>query len=253
MVAVGVDGFRVSFMPNRDRNADLLAVAAIVGGIAVLVGVFVFPILLGWPVGFGLLWYRAEVWAAVAQWVTVGIALAAAIFALNLVQEARRTRERQTQPNVVAFADLHPVESDWLDVIVKNFGQTAAYHVRLHFDSSPTVIPSIDARTGDRVTQLRIPDEIPVLAPGQEWRTAWIEGERWARAESDREAVQQAQGLIHPDFELSLPEEDVGMRVEGHVVFEDSEHRQYCNLAVLDMHVFLDMRRRKRQTDTDTG
>ena len=109
-------------------------------------------ILLGWPVGFGLLWYRTEVWLTIAGWVTAGIALAAAIFAFNQVQEARRTRERQTQPNVVAFADLHPGESDWLDVIVKNFGQTAAYRVRLDFDPWPTVMPWIDPRTGDTVT-----------------------------------------------------------------------------------------------------
>lgn len=239
-------------MSNRDRNDDLLAVAAIVGGAAVLVGVFVFPILLGWPVGFGLLWYRTEVWLTIAGWVTAGIALAAAIFAFNQVQEARRTRERQTQPNVVAFADLHPGESDWLDVIVKNFGQTAAYRVRLDFDPWPTVMPWIDPRTGDTVTQLRIPDEIPVLAPGQEWRTAWDTGEERAKAQFGREAVQQAKGLIHSGFEKTLPD-DVGMRFEGHVTFEDSEHRRYCNPAVLDINMFFDLRWRKRRTDTDTG
>jgi hypothetical protein len=156
-------------MSNRDRLEGLRGVAIIVCGTAVLLGVFVFPILLGWPVGFGLYRYRAEVWAAIAQWVTVGIAAAAAVFALNQVQEARRTRERATQPNVVVFADLNPVDVAWLDVIIKNFGQTAAYQVRLHFDPWPTVMPWTHPQTGERVTRLLVPD-IPVLAPGQEWR-----------------------------------------------------------------------------------
>lgn len=229
-------------MSNRDPSGGLLAIAAIVGGAAVLTGVFVFPILLGWPVGFGLLWYRAEVWAAIAQWVTAGIALAAAIFALNQVQEARRTRERQTQPNVVVFADLNPTDEDWLDVTVKNFGQTAAYHVCLHFDPWPTVVPWEHPRTGDTVTRLPVPPEIPVLAPGQEWRTLWDKGEARLSAESARKAFQEARGLIHPDFERTLPE-DLGMRFEGNVTFEDSGHRQYCNPSVLDIHAFFDMRR----------
>jgi hypothetical protein len=89
-----------------------------------------------------------------------------------------------------------------------------------------------------------------VLAPGLEWRTAWDTGEERAKAELGREAVEQAKGLISADFEKSLPD-DVGMRFEGHVTFEDSEHRRYCNPSVLDIHMFFDMRRRKGRTDTD--
>ena len=231
-------------MSNRSRFEGLLGVAVIVWGVAVLLGVLVFPILLGWPVGFGLYWYRAEAWASIAQWVTAGIAAAAAVFALNQVLEARRTRERQTQPNVVAFADLNPQDWGWLDVIVKNFGQTAAYRVRLRFDPWPTVVPWVDPRTGERVTRLPVP-EIPVLAPGQEWRTLWDQGEARARAEFDRESFEQARGFIHPSFEESLPD-DVGMRFEGHVVFEDSEHRRYSNPSVLDIHTYFDLRRLNR-------
>jgi hypothetical protein len=52
---------KVSGMSNRDRSDVLLGVAIIVVSTAVLAGVLVFPILLGWPVGFGLYRYRAEV------------------------------------------------------------------------------------------------------------------------------------------------------------------------------------------------
>ena len=53
-------------MSNRSRFEGLLGVAVIVWGVAVLLGVLVFPILLGWPVGFGLYWYRAEAWASIS-------------------------------------------------------------------------------------------------------------------------------------------------------------------------------------------
>jgi hypothetical protein len=237
-------------MPNRGRFEVLLGVAVIVWGIAVLLGVFVFPILLGWPVGFGLYRYRAEVWASIAQWVTVGIAAAATVFALNQVQEARRTRERQTQPNVVAFADLNPQDWRWLDVIVKNFGQTAAYNVRLHFDPWPTVMPWPHPQTGKTVTRLLVP-EIPVLAPGQEWRTLWDRGENRADAEFAREAVLNAMEAeaVSDAFRATAPE-DLGWRFEGHVVFEDKAGRRYCNPTVLDIHVFYDMRRVQPREDS---
>jgi hypothetical protein len=51
-------------------------------------------------------------------------------------------------------------------------------------------------------------------------------------------------GRLTPAFVQSLLPEDVGLRFEGRVDFEDSEHRQYSNPAVLDMHMFFDVRRR---------
>lgn len=235
-------------MSNRDWSTFRLVLAAIAMISAVLI--ILLPSRFGHPLGFGLFWHRADVWSAIAYWVTAGIALAAAIFAFKQVQEARRTRERQTQPNVVAFADINPEDWHWLDVIVKNFGQTSAYSVHLDFDPWPTVMPWEHPLTGDRVTRLLLP-EIPVLAPGQEWRTSWDTGEERAKAERDREVVEQAKGLISADFEKSLPD-DVGMRFEGHVTFEDSEGRRYRNPSVLDIHMFFDMRRRKGRTDSGT-
>jgi hypothetical protein len=120
----------------------------------------------------------------------------------------------------------------------------------LHFDPWPTVMPWRHPVTGNRVSQLLIPNEISVLAPGQEWRTAWEDGPERVRAEGDREVVRQVPpGTISPAFVESLPD-DSGLRFEGRVDFEDSEHRRYRNPAVLDMHMFFDMRRRQRR-DSD--
>jgi hypothetical protein len=219
-------------MGKRLEIRDLWSAVVLVWATALTVGLLAMPVFFGWT---------AEGWASLAQWLTAAIALAAAIFALRQVQEARRTRERQTQPNVVLFADVNSTDWHWVDVIIKNFGQTAAYNIRLEFDLWPTVMPWEHPLTGEIVTKLRIPRDIPVLAPSQEWRTLWDAGEARLRAKRDREVFEEARGLIHPSFEKSLPD-DVGMRFEGRVLFEDSEHRQYCNPCVLDLDMFFDMR-----------
>lgn len=141
------------------------------------------------------------------------------------------------------YADLNPEDWHWLDVIVKNFGQTSAYGVRLHFDPWPTAMPWRHPLTSERVSRLLTPSEIPVLAPGQERRTAWEDGPERVRAEADREAFREIP--VHPSVIEALPD-DLGLRFEGWVEFEDSEHRRYRNPAVLDLHMFFDMRRRKK-------
>ena len=109
--------------------------------------------------------------AASAQAATVLVAGWALIYARGQVREARDTRERVAQPEVVVFVDHHQIRR-YVDLVIKNFGQTTAYNVRI------TLPPLEVARytnqdTGDEVTHLLMPKTIAVLAPGQEWRTVW--------------------------------------------------------------------------------
>jgi hypothetical protein len=115
---------------------------------------------------------HAEAVAAWAQWVTAAIAGGAVWFARGQVREARETRERVAAPNVVAYIDANPKNWQWFDLVVKNFGQTPAYNVRLKLPPLP-VRPYQNLITAETVTHLAIPDAIAVLAPGQEWRTLW--------------------------------------------------------------------------------
>lgn len=115
---------------------------------------------------------HADAVAAWAQWATAGIALGAAWFARGQVLEARRTRERVSAPDVVAYIDHNPKNWQWFDLVVKNFGQTPAYNVRLKVPPLP-IPPYSDPDTGKRIAHLYIPGSIAVLAPGQEWRTLW--------------------------------------------------------------------------------
>lgn len=58
---------------------------------------------------------------------------------------------------------------------MKNFGQKPAYGVKLEFATPPTVprYESADADNYVDIVPLKLPAEIPYLAPSQEWRTVW--------------------------------------------------------------------------------
>jgi hypothetical protein len=115
---------------------------------------------------------HADTAAAWAQWVTAAIAGGAAWFAWGQVREARRTRERVAAPDVVAYIDPNPKNWQWFDFVVRNFGQTPAYNVRVDLPPLP-IRPYLDPQTAKQITHLAIPTTIAVLAPGQEWRTLW--------------------------------------------------------------------------------
>jgi hypothetical protein len=159
---------------------------------------------------------RAEAWAALGTWATVGVAAAAAGFALWQVWELRSTRERQVQPNVVAFIRPNAKVYQFLDLVVANYGLTPAYHVKLDFPPL-TVSPYQNAVTGEQVTQLHIPDEIAVLAPGQEWQTMWDSA-----------------------IERHNKRDELGSRFEGLVNFEDSRGHKFNNPAILDWDTHFD-------------
>ncbi|ULP35821.1 hypothetical protein MJO55_21600 [Mycolicibacterium rufum] len=84
---------------------------------------------------------------------------------------ASDTRERVAQPEVVVFVDRHDVRG-YFDLVIKNFGQTAAYNVQITLPPLQ-VVPYINDVNGQEVTSAYVPKSIAVLAPGQEWRTLW--------------------------------------------------------------------------------
>ena len=88
----------------------------------------------------------------------------------------RRTRaEDLSQPNVAMY--MEPSASDWhlIELVVKNFGQKPAYGIKFEFATPPTVprYESADADNYVDIVPLKLPAEIPYLAPSQEWRTVW--------------------------------------------------------------------------------
>lgn len=153
-----------------------------------------------------------------AQWLTAVIAGAAAIYARKQVAEARETRERVAQPDVVAYIEQDPRNWHYMDLVIKNFGQTAAYNIRLSLPPLE-VVPYVNESTGEDVGHLYVPDQIAVLAPGQEWRTSWDSGIERAKYEGDLKT--HFVGSVEFDSQLQ------------------PKKAPYRNPIVLDTHMFL--------------
>jgi hypothetical protein len=113
---------------------------------------------------------RADAASAWAAWVTLAIAIAAAVVGYTQVREARRSREEQAQPNVVLFTEPNVDVPQVLEIVIKNFGTTPAYDVKVLVNPRITSTPNL--LTGDELADVPIPD-FPILAPNQEWRTVW--------------------------------------------------------------------------------
>lgn len=196
-----------------------------------------------------------EGWSALAAWATVAIALGAAVFAWSQVREARRTREEQAQPNVVLYTELNPSVKRFIEIVIKNFGTTPAYHVRATFDPPLKATPNNFSK--GKLADVPIP-EFPILAPGQEWRTGWDfslarkrHQKEWAplAGKTEAELTDQQKFAIraHMSYtgetytyeqviaDMALP--SVHMAT---VTYEDSHGKVYTTKAVLDSELFKD-------------
>jgi hypothetical protein len=114
-------------------------------------------------------------WTALAAWLALCVAIAALVYAWRQFQSARHQTEDISQPNVAMF--MEPNATDWhlVELVVKNFGQKPAYGIKFEFATPPTVprYESADADNYVDIVPLKLPAEIPYLAPTQEWRTVW--------------------------------------------------------------------------------
>lgn len=157
----------------------------------------------GWTPHFGA--WKPTDWSALAAWVTVTIAVVAASVAWRQLHEARRLRREQAQPYVVLYMEPSAASAHFIDLILKNLGKTAASDVRV--TTTPALKRSVQ---GGGVDDVWLPESIPVLVPGQEWRVFWDAG-------FDR-----------------LNREDLPLRYEATVTFTDSTGKSYLVPSVLD-------------------
>jgi len=105
-------------------------------------------------------------WTALAGVCGVVLALCAALVGGWQIAEARRLRIEQAQPYVAVYAEASPAASFVFDLVIRNFGRTPATDIRVRIQP-----PLGRAAPGDDLVEL--PDAIPTLVPGQEWRTLW--------------------------------------------------------------------------------
>lgn len=125
-----------------------------------------------------LLGFGTSEWEALGTWATAAVAATAALFALRQVGAAREATAQAQQatieaswPYVAVFMEPSAASNVLLDLVVRNYGKTAASDVRLKADAPLR-------RTGDGAEgeQVLIPEVIPTLVPEQEWRTFWDSG-----------------------------------------------------------------------------
>ncbi len=121
---------------------------------------------------------------------TFGVAVVAAVYAKRQVENAQQqlrasakdadeTRKlqrdlltEQAQPYVVVTMEESRAGGMFIELVVKNYGTTAAQDVKLGIEPHPQRA----AHAGGTLERVKIPDSIHVLAPDQEWRTFWDSG-----------------------------------------------------------------------------
>ncbi|MCV7444910.1 hypothetical protein AWB91_24280 [Mycobacterium paraense] len=113
-------------------------------------------------------------WLAWAAWAAILLGVVALVFINRQLKLNRRQSAERTRPQVAMFMEPHPADWHVIELVVRNFGQTAAYDIRFEFANPPTVAEYENAADGYAdVVELQLPRELPVLAPGQEWRMVW--------------------------------------------------------------------------------
>lgn len=113
-------------------------------------------------------------WLAVAAWAALALGVIALIYVHRQITKSRELRTEEVRPQVTMFMEPHAADWHVIELVVKNFGSTAAHDVTLDFIHHPTVAVYEDNFDGHPdIAELDLPSELVFLAPGQEWRTVW--------------------------------------------------------------------------------
>lgn len=147
--------------PASEREADLKRVRDVVLpglALAFVVGVIAVGVRAEWS---------SDAWTAAATWITAAVAIVASIAAFRQLREARRMRLEQSQPYVAVFMEASEVDPGFVDLVIRNFGATAAMNIEIEIDPAP------QQAAGGGPRDLWVPARLPALVPSQEWRTLW--------------------------------------------------------------------------------
>jgi hypothetical protein len=131
---------------------------------------------MGWIQGswHGVTNVESSTWLVWAAWAAIALGIIALVFTNHQIARNRRLAAEQTRPHVGMLMEPHAADWHVIELVVRNFGRTAAYDIRFSFASPPTVAEYENSSDGyAEVVELQLPRELPVLAPGQEWRMVW--------------------------------------------------------------------------------
>lgn len=114
-------------------------------------------------------------WLAIAAWAGLALGLAALVFTARTLKRNRQLKSDELRPHVAVFIEPHPADWHVIELVVRNFGRSAAHDVALEF-TTPLTVGRYEDRYPDglpEIAELPLPSELTQLAPGQEWRTVW--------------------------------------------------------------------------------
>lgn len=113
-------------------------------------------------------------WLAWAAWAALAVAVIALVYGNRQVARNRRLTIEQVRPHVGVFMEPHAADWHVIELVIRNFGKTAAYDIELWFPHRPTVAEYERAFDNHPdITELQLPRKLTTLAPGQDWRTVW--------------------------------------------------------------------------------
>ena len=114
-------------------------------------------------------------WLTIAAWASLALGVVALVYLHRQFRRHHQRNAERIRPHVAVFMEQHPADWHIVELVVRNFGQTAAHDVRFDFAHPPTVAQYEDRYDDSppEIVELRLPSELAILAPGQEWRTVW--------------------------------------------------------------------------------
>lgn len=102
------------------------------------------------------------------------LGLLALLYTHRQIRRQQDNTDKQVRPHVAVFMEPHAADWHVIELVVRNYGTSAAYDVELAFKTPPTVARYEQAEDGFAdIVELALPHSIPELAPSQEWRTVW--------------------------------------------------------------------------------
>jgi hypothetical protein len=132
------------------------------------------------PIDIGEETFDVVDWNLLAVWVGALGTLATAVVAIVAAVYAKGQLDKARNPYVLAFLNPDEQNPHYVDLVFQNFGGGPAFDVRFTIEPRPR--ESADD-AGHPVRDLPLPDEIPLLPPGGEWRTRWDYGPNRAKSE----------------------------------------------------------------------
>ncbi|OBI49734.1 hypothetical protein A5707_16055 [Mycobacterium kyorinense] len=116
----------------------------------------------------------SNTWVALGSWAVLAVGVFALLWANQQVRRNREVTIEQTRPHIGMSMEPHGADWHVIELVVRNFGKTAAYNIRFSFPRPPTVAAYENTSDGyTDVVEMKLPEELATLAPNQEWRVVW--------------------------------------------------------------------------------